>query len=90
MQPDSQSLAMHSRCKFEFFRFMTLVCMSSVIDYGEIFWAIVFMAKIGHSAVQGCLPTFRGNLEVFGTEVELVFEEHPQFVHLKALVSFYS
>lgn len=74
MQPDSGLFAVHSRCKFELFRLLTFVCVSPVIYYGEIFWTVVFMAKIGYSAVQGCLPTFRGDLKVFGIEMELAFE----------------
>lgn len=74
MQPESRMVAVHLRCKFELFRLLTFVAMAAVIDDREILWAVVFMAKISHSAVQRCLPTFRGDLEVFGVEVESAFE----------------
>ncbi len=84
MQPKSRLVAVHLRCKFELFRLLAFVGMAAVIDDREIIWAIVFMAKIGHSVVQGCLPTFRGDLEKFSIEVEFAFEELPQLIHLKA------
>ena len=60
--------------------------MSSVVYDRKVFGAIVFIAEIGESLVQGCIPAIRGDLVELGLEMEFVAEKLPELVDLSVPV----